>query len=268
MRRTLSLRTSYLLLVVLVLVFSVLSFIYEGLWLGVYLSNIAAGLVGSLIIILLVDKIIERNRESERVRIVRIALKRLATPLMLHVRLLAGIYKASTKSKPASLPTTFDDLFNDEYYNEISFLDFSKKAPVIPERDWFTFLHDEMKSLREKMEQIIDTYAVFLDFALLDILERVANSAFLSYVIQSKGTPEIDRRYGWKRIYTMFRGVERLLRDHISYMKELIDYFNSESEPYNSIYSPIPLTNIIQDVWRNDVAPQWGSSRVDTTQKP
>lgn len=259
MHRGLSLGTSYLLLIVLVLVFSVLSFVYEGLWLGAYLSNIAAGLVGSLIIIFLVDKIIERNRETERVRIVRIALKRLSIPLINHMRLLCSIYKASTRSKPASLPTTFDDLFSDKYYNEISFLDFSKKAPVIPERDWFTYMHNMMTSFKKKTEEIIDTYAVFLDVALLDILERVANSSILSYVIQSRDTPQIDRKHKWRRVYTMFKGVERLLREHISYMKELIEYFNSKSD------SPIQLTNIIQDIWRDDVAPKWGSGRVDTT---
>lgn len=255
MRRTLSLRTSYLLLVILVVFFSVLSFVYEGLWLGAYLSNIAAGLVGSLIMIFLVDKIIERNRKSERVRVVRIALKRLRIPLVRHMELLCSIYKASTQSKPASLPTTFDDFFNDNYYNEISLLDFSKEAPVIPKRDWFTYLHNMMTSFKEKTEQIIDTYAVFLDVALLDMLERVANSSILSYIIQSRDIPEIDRKYKWERVYTMFRGVEPLLREHISCMIELIEYFNSESD------SPVQFKTI-QDVWRNDVAPKWGSGRV------
>lgn len=260
MRLTLGLRTSYLLLFVLAFLLSVLSFVYKNVWIGAYFSNVAAGLVGSLIIIFLVDKIIERNRKSERTKVVGIALKRLRIPLRRHMKLLCSIFKASTQSKPSSLPTAFHELFNDKYYEGIAFLDFSKESPEVPKKDWFTYLYNQTKWFKERIEQIIDTYAVFLDVALLDTLEKVVDSNFLSYVNQAKSVPEIDREFRLKRVYTMFNGVESLVREHVSTMMELIGHFNSNSD------SPIELTTI-QGIWRDDVAPKWGSSRADRADK-
>ena len=249
---SLSLRKSYLLLIVLAVLFSALSFVYKDEWVSAYSSNIAAGIIGSLIVIFLVDRIIERNREKERLRVVRIALERLRIPILWHMTLLCNVYKAATQNKPTPLPTTFKDTFTDDYYKEISFLDFAKEAPVIPKRDWFTHLDLMTKLFKEKLERVIDTYAVSLDVTLIEIIERIINSHFLFYIPQARSVPAIDRQHKIKRVYTMFSGMEQIVKEHVSLMLELIEYFNSISD------SPIQLN---QEVWRDDVAPRWGSAR-------
>jgi len=252
------LKKSYFGLIVLIVLFTVLSLTYTAgfaEWLGAYLSNIAAGIIGSLIIILLVDRIIERNREKERLRVVNIALRRLRIPILWHMNLLCNIYKAATKNKPAPLPSTFEDTFTDHYYREISFLDFKKESPVALKTDWFNYLYLETKSFKEKLEQFIDTYASFLDVRLIDLLERIVNSHFLFLIPQAKSIPNVDRQYGWKRVYTLLSGVEQLVKEHVSLMLELVEYFNSISD------LPILLN---QEIWRDDVAPKWGSGRVSS----
>ena len=49
------------------------------------------------------------------------------------------------------------------------------------------------------------------------------------------------------------RLIESLVKEYVSLMLELVGYFNSQSG------MSIQLN---QDVWRDDVAPKWGSARV------
>jgi len=252
-----SLRKSYLFLIILAFFLSGLSFLLSTLygmeWLSAFISNIATGIVASLIIIFLIDKIIERNKEKERVEMVRVAVRRLRLPIVWHMTLLVNMYKAAVQNKPSTLPTTYKDTFTDAYYKEISFLDFSKDAPVAPKKDWFTHTESEVRMFKQKSEQIVDTYSAFLDIKLIDILERITESHFLYFLPQAKMIPLVDRQYGVKRVYTILAGMERIVKEHVSLMLQLIEYYNSYAD------SPIELD---QGMWRDDVAPQWGSSRV------
>lgn len=249
-----SLRKSYLLLIGLIIIFSGFSFVYRDERVSTYLSNIAAGVVSSLIIIFLVDRIIERNREMDRRRVAGIALQRLRYPILWQMNLLCNIYKAAAQSKPTPLPTTFEDTFTNNYYKEISFLDFTKDAGLALKRDWFTHLDLETKIFKEKLEKIIDAYAGFLDVKLINVLERIINSNFVVFIPQIRMTPEVDRQHGFRRPhYAMFSGTEEFVKEYVSLMLELIEYFNSHSE------SPIQL---IQGWWSNIQSPKWGSGRV------
>lgn len=254
MNENFSLRKSYLFLIVLAGLFSTFSFLafYEGQWISGYLSDVAAGIIGSLLIIFLIDRIIERNKKKEQLRILRIALRRLRIPILWHMTLLCQIYKAVTKNKPTPLPTSFEDTFCDNYYKEISFLDFTKDAPVIPKRNWFTYLDEKTKFFKEKLEKVIDTYADSLDVELIDILEKIVNSHFFFFIPQVKNLPAIDRQLGVRRIYTAFSGMEDFVKEHVTHMLELIKYYNS--------YIDLPI-KLRQDVWEDDVAPKWGDGR-------
>jgi len=254
---SLSLRKSYLLLILFTIIFSGLSwfaFSYREEWFSAYLSNIASGIVGSMIIIFLVDLIIARNREKERLRVLKVALQRLRIPIIWQMRLLCNIYKAAAQNKPTPLPSTFEGTFTGDYIKEISFLDFTKDAPVIPKRDWFTHLDLMTKTFKEKLEQVVGTYAASLDVRLIEILERIINSHFVYFITQLKNLPSIDKQYGFKRVgYTMFSGIEQFVKEHVSNMLELVEYFNSISDVKIQLHP---------DVWRDDVAPKWGSGRV------
>jgi len=249
-----SLRRSYLVLIALMVVFTVLSFVFKDEWFRSYFSNIAAGIIGSLFVIFLIDRIIERSMEKQRFEIVRIALERLRIPILWHMQLLCNIYKAAAQKKPTPLPSTFEDTCKDDYYKEISFLDFTKEAPVAPRRNWFTHLDLETKSFKEKLEKVTDTYANSFDVRLIRLLERIINSRLFLIIPQMKNIPVVDRQEGFPpRVYTMFAGMEEFVKEHVSSMLELIKYFNATLEP------PIQLS---QEWWREDVAPTWGSGRL------
>jgi len=251
-----SLRISYLLIFVFACLLLVLSWLIvpEQQWGSAFLSDFAAGVFGSLIIIFFVDSIIERNKERGRRELVKIALRRLRFPILQHMTLLCNLYKAAARNKPQPLPTTFEETFGDDYYKEISFLDFSKEAPVALRMDWFAYLDSETAVFKEKLEKLLDTYAASLDVTLIDIIEKLTNSRFILAVPQIRMLPAIDRQYGVKREYRMFSGIEDFVKEHVCNMLELVKYFNSHSD-----MSPVELT---PGLWGDRGAPTWGSGRV------
>ncbi len=257
MASTFSLKRSYLVLILLAIFFSALSsylfFAYKEQWFSAYSTSIASGIVGSLIVIFLIDRIIERNREREQMQMRKIALEKLRIPIVWQMMLLCNVYKAASKDKPQKLPSNFQEIFTDNFYTEVSFLDFAKDAGVTPKTDWFNRLDSELRFFKKKIEQTIDTYAIFCDSSFISLLEKLINSHFTFFIIQAKAIPIVDMQMGFKRRYTMFSGTEEFLKEHALLMLQLIDYFNSEAE------KPIEFDT---SIWRDDVSPLWGSGRV------
>jgi len=252
MQVSFGLKASYVLLTVLGILFLTLFVIYKAEWFGACFSDLSTGLFVSLTVIFFIDRIIERNREKERLRVLKIALKRLRFPIIWHMTVLCEIYKASARNKPTPLPTTYKETFTDDYYKEIRFLDFAKDAPVALKRDWFSHLDLMTKSFKEKLERVLDIYSVSLHVELIEILERIINSTFFLFIPQARFIPAIDREHKFKHTYTVFRGMEGFVKEHVTDMLKLIEYFNS--------YSDFQI-KLNQSIWRDDVAPKWGGAR-------
>lgn len=229
------------------------------LWLDQYFSDISAGLVGSLIVIFSIDRIIRRNKEEERSRREKIALRRLRTHVLWHVVDLLNMYKAVIKDKPLTLPSTLEDVFNEDFYKEIGMLDLMKEAPVIPRTIWLSYLGSQIELARRNLKEVIDSYSVYLEIELVELVERCSNSHFSQLMIQLEDIPLIDKEHHFKRQhYNLFLGVEKLVREHITMVLSLVEYMNKR------IDSPIELKTL-QDRFRDDVAPLWGSGRIDYT---
>lgn len=126
-------------------------------WFSDVFSNIGTGIFGSLIVIFLVDKIIEDKNEEDRKRRLTIALHRIRYNLQNHIELLCSLYKSSVKNKIDLVPTSFDTFFNDDFYNAVSYLDFSKKAPSFPETDWFEFVFNHNRVFNENIYSTISS---------------------------------------------------------------------------------------------------------------
>lgn len=252
-----NLRRSYLLLLVLACLLLAASWLVvpDQEWAGGFLSDLAAGIFGSLVIILFVDRIIERNRQRERVKVAKVALGRMRFPILWHMILLCNAFKAATENKPTLLPSTYEDVFNDAYYEEIAFLDLTKEAPVALKMDWWNHLYLETKFFKEKLEQTLDTYAVYLDTEMIDMLEGIINSPFLKDISDLHLLPRIDRRYNFKRPYTMRLFPKDHLEEHINRMLKLVHHFNSKSD------SPVRFT---EGMWSDLSAPKWGSGRISS----
>jgi hypothetical protein len=225
-------------------------------WIDSITSNLAAGFLTAFLIVLFIDRALDRERKRQVYRTRALALSQLPRFLATHVELLWGWYKAAVHSLPATPFGTFAELFSDEYYRGIRYLDMSKRAPVASPMDWFEWNAYKFGELRTELRRIADTYAALVDPDTLAMLEEMANTPLMVLIPQFTGTRELDAREGYRRAYNFFagQGIDTLVKEHVRSLLQLIDHVNA------NVARPIKVET--RELMRNDIAPQVGSSRI------
>lgn len=223
-------------------------------WVRAYAPNIVTSALGILAVIFLIERIVEKAREEDRRKRVRLAGERLHRPLILHYQLLMNMLKAAADNpaavtRPREDPTAWLD---DAFVEEIRHLDFYGKSPVFPPMDWFDYVSGETNGFRSDLSQVVDTYAAVLDAEALAILEDLTNDSlmvlFEHLPITKQGGEEAGLRYA------VLEGAEAIIREHANLLSRLIRLYNSIA-PDNQL---LPH----QDLLRTDISPQVGSSRI------
>ncbi len=220
-------------------------------WAGDALSNLATGFYGSIVVYYLVEHSLEKSKQSEKVLRQKIAFTRIRRPFQDLLRFLVQIYKAS-RARPDILPQNYEELFSDDYFDSIRYLDFEQNAPVTPRRSWMQYSPQVTDRIQSQFETIIDAYGSFLDTETLERLEQLCSCFMFTYF---RGFPSIiqtDIQQGFKRAYLMLNGPHELLRADIEIILQLLEESNSLLE------TPLSLN---QDVFRDDIAPHWGVNR-------
>ena len=244
---------------------SLLASRYRIEWVAPFASNLAAGFLGSFLTVLLIDRALERERRTQNERIQKVAFAQVRPAILRHLIVLSDWYKAAIPQPPAKQPTKFEELFNEDYFREIQYLDFSKFGPRTAET-WLAFTRQEFDSLRVEIRLMIDKYAFFLDADALELLEGISNSVIINAVINLAQVDLIarDRAGNINRRYNVL-GEEsfiREVREHIRKLNSFISLFNSKAS------DPLDLASL--GLWRTDVSPGFGSARVspDDFQSP
>lgn len=217
------------------------------------LSNIATGFYGSIIVYYLIEKRLEESHEEEIAERRRIALTRVRRPLQSLLNFLAQFYKASS-NKPDPIPKTYTELFSEDYYENIRYLDFEQDAPVIPKRTWMTYSSEVVIQLKNQFDQVIDTYGLSLDPETLELLEKVSNCFILGYCTHFRAIIQVDKLKGYKRHYLMLNGYHTMVQEDLPIVLELLEKVNSVVTPSLSLTS---------DFGRDDISPKWGINRTN-----
>jgi hypothetical protein len=178
-------RTRHLLLLLLASSLTVASLVaarYGSTWAASFTSNLAAGFLGSFLTVLLIDRALERERRTQTERVRKLAFAQLRPTVLNHLILLSGWYKATIPQQPSNPPTRLEELFSEDYFQEIRYLDFSKPGPS---RDvsWFAFTGREFDSLKVEIRRVIDKYAFFLESQTLELLEGIGNSNLVNLFV-------------------------------------------------------------------------------------
>lgn len=231
-------------------------------WLKEFSLNLATQVIGILLVVFLIDRVISINQENERKKRQVIALQQLQIPLRRHFILLFNIFKSSIQVKPDKNYKHVSDLFDDTYFVQIAFFDFSKPAPVIPLDAWFNYLSRECSQFREALNRTIEKYSLYVESDIIDLMEETINSSFISFIIQAPAIQapairEVDTREGVIREYNLFGG-----QGTCDLVKEYTSLFSKLIESYNQNVPDEKRIKMTDDLWRNDVAPKIGSSRI------
>jgi hypothetical protein len=228
-------------------------------WLKDLSLNGGTEILGILLTVLLIDAVIKRNEERERSRVRLAAYQQLRIPLIHQFMALHAMFKACIPIPPEKKATEVRDLFNDDYFVQIAFLDFSKPAPIasIQPLQWYDYLSLESRKFRAALGRTIEKYAVFLDVETIELLERLLDSSFLNILEQAPGSRDYDKKQGYKRAQNLLsgQGMSQLIRSYTSDYSGLVDAFNRIVQDDKKIV-------IDEDFWWDNVAPKYGSARV------
>jgi hypothetical protein len=175
------------------------------------------------------------------------------------------MYKASTLQAPETRSADVRGLFDDRYFAELVFLDFSMPAPVsspIP-LQWFDYLSMSASEFKGDLGRTVDRYALFLDGESLELMETLINSTFISLLQQVPAIRNAGRRGQVVPSGNIWAGggMATIIREYVAWFAELVDCYNL------TVREDEQLTPN-DDLWRNDVAPTFGSARGVPPRRP
>jgi hypothetical protein len=159
-----------------------------------FLLSVGTNFLVIVIVFILVESVIrqreeqERDKEKqEREKYRAVALRRLRIPLNQHLRLLSDMYKASVERKPDREISNLDDLFNEDYFKQITHFDLGKPSPMRggvgqPALPWFQYLYLEVDRFKEDLDRVVDRYAGYLGADTADVVEELFHSQFVGYI--------------------------------------------------------------------------------------
>jgi hypothetical protein len=224
-------------------------------WMTAWAPNVAASTVSILLTVFLIDSVLQRNADRERDRVRRLALGTLRFALVRHLTLMAGVFKAAADVVPPDHPIDPEHIFNEYYFSQVRFLDFSKPAPTVPARKWLDYIDAEVREFREALGKVVDVYAGFLDARSLEAIQRLVDSDLLGLLLQLRGIPAVDQDLGLTRSYTFLAGdgVDELTRTHAADFVALVHIYREAFPEGNG-----PMA---EDLHRSDVSPAVGSAR-------
>ena len=234
--------------------------------------NLATEIVGILLVVWLIDAVLRRREEKERRRYRSVALQQLRRPLNRQAQLLFGMYKATVARKPQREISKVSDLFDKDYFEQVSRLDASAEGPALysiggSAVSWAEHIKYEMKGFKEDLGRVVDKYAMYLDLDTIDTAEKIIDSSFieLSYTSAMMVSGARNRQYEGPVPYL---GVQEIPADSptststVSPLREYVGAFSKLVEIYDRDAQNGRQVSTTAFEWRDDVSPKIGSARI------
>lgn len=221
--------------------------------------NIVAEVIGILLTVFLIDAVIKKKDTNERKKRESIAFQQLKYPIERHLRLLFDMYKSSITVRPNKSYDKVSYLFDEAYYSEIIFLDFSKRAPIAFETTWFIHLSIETEKFKKAIEKTLDKYSFYMESDVIDLMEKILDSSFIRFIITAPSIYELDLIDGDQNNYNLFAwfNVIEDVRNYTRLILELVEHYNSK------VSNDKKINDIINKFWDDDIAPYLGDARIN-----
>jgi acyl-CoA-binding protein len=266
-----SLKSTYIILFTLLTICLTIGFFFNSStqWLQELPLDLAAEIIGILLVVFSIDSVLDAEQEKERERREAVAFQQLHRPLNRHFLLLFSLFKAAAAGKPEREYQDMTDFFDDFYYQQIAFLDFSKKVSIAKfgETTWSSYISWECWQLHETLNRTVEKYALVLQPDTIDLIEELNNSPFIWLTLQSARMYQIETRLpnhnqtnepllleklnslGHKEIY-------ELVKEHITLFLSLIELYNENVAPSDRLRWQ-------SELWLEASTPPLGSGRLE-----
>lgn len=255
-----TLRTPYILLFILLICcfttyFSIPS---QSSWIKNFALEMASEILGIFLVIFSVDRVIENEQIKERNKLESVAFLQLRRPLIRHFYLLFNMFKASVTGKPDKDYQNVSNLFDDVFFEQLAFLDFSKPAPVIAslEANWSDYLARECAQFKEALNRTVEKYGLFLQPEIIDLIEEIINSPFIWLVFQLPAIRKLERKTSLPDSYNLLarQEIRSLFREYTNSVSELFEQYNKRVPEEKQI-------KFYNELWADDIPPEIGSGR-------
>jgi len=254
-----NLKDSYIALAALFAALALLRVLFPGAEIvKEYVPNVLSEITGILLTVFLIDRVIRANSDKEIAGFRAIGFRQLRTPLHRMAHLLMNMYKASLAEPPNPPPAEIGELEEEDFCAAVSLLDFSRSAPVFPEMSWFDYLYHECAGFRAEVDGVIGKYGIHFGPEVVDLATKVKDSGFLSYLIQVKSVLAVDEKRGTRRTYNMLggRGFDAMVKEFLADMTRMTELTNRNLPKEQAV-------SLRDFVWKDHVAPELGSGRID-----
>jgi hypothetical protein len=233
------------------------------------LLSVGTNILVIIIAFMLVDRVIKQREEQERDKYRAVALRQLRIPLNQHLRLLSNMYKASVERKPDTEISNLDDLFNEDYFEQIAHFDVGRPGPASggvgqPALPWFQYLYLEVEKFKEDLERVADRYAGYLGADTADVVEELLHSPFVGYIrslptlATTLRNPPLSGMPPWSGALNLLH--PHTLSEHTRLFSKLVDVYNENALDDRKV--------VVSDgMWSDNAHPHIGSARVPFTRE-
>ena len=234
------------------LVFLVLALVFrDSQFAGGLLSNLAAGFINTLIIVLLIEEV-ESLRASEKANGLRMmAFRRLRSPLVVLTGLICSMVKASHDPRGFPSKCSLKEFLSPERLQCLNDLDLYADSGELGKAPWAGSISAISKNVSRRIEIWLDRYIQVLDEEDISAVEDLINDPALRYMVNLEET------------------VSRMHKENVDFRVSIlvngIDYNAFVARLFSMVKRYADLTGlelpISNDVFRHDHAPLIGSAR-------
>lgn len=262
-----SLKSTYIILFALLTIFLTIGFFFNSSkqWLQELPLDLAAEIIGILLVVFSIDSVLDAEQEKERQRREKVAFQQLRRPLNRHFLLFFSLFKAALAGQPEREYENVTDFFDDFFYEQIAFLDFSKTVSIAKfgEMSWSSYISWECWQLHESLNRTVEKYALFLQPDTIDLIEELNNSPFIWLTLQSARMYQVETRLpaqsneslGLDKINSLgHQEIYKLVKEHITLFLSLVELYNEKVAPSDRL-------RWNSELWADATTPPIGSGR-------
>ncbi|MEC4806251.1 MAG: hypothetical protein SAJ12_08355 [Jaaginema sp. PMC 1079.18] len=263
-----TLKSTYVVLFALLFFFLTIGFFFNSSkqWLQELPLDLAAEIMGILLVVFSIDLVLDAEKEKERQRREIVAFQQLRRPLERHFLLLFSLFKAAVAGKPEKIYQDVTDFFDDYYYEQIAFLDFSKKVSMLKfgEMTWSSYISWECWQLHESLNRTVEKYALFLEPEAITLIEELNNSPFIWLTLQSARMYQLEKALPQQNNESLFldqidalahQEIRNIIREHIILFLGLIAVYNQKVSQGDRL-------QLTSELWSEASTPPLGSGRL------
>ncbi len=190
------------------------------------------------------------------------ALRQLKYDINSHITFLTDMYIAALDERQGTPPSTFEEVFDEDFTETVQLLDFSKEYPTARNSkriSWFDRSESHLEEFSDSIDQVISQYSPWLEPEVVEILQDLNNSIFMGMITSASSINiiQMDEEMGYEREYSILLGHPEIIEEHTGAVLEIIQKYNEQSE--------VELTDAEDlNAWSENVAPTRGTVRLES----